>query len=842
MAAHREAMAHLAAARGAAAPAPPSSPDLREITGRLTDVAAGLAPGWLGAPLAVPPPFGTAPLDGYTPVRLGMAYAAEDATFPALVPLLGGAHLAIENDARDPRIAALLRGIVIRLLGAAKAGALRVLAADPGALGSTFLPLRPLVEAGAIAEPATGDRAVRELLDEAERHVRSALAGRGPWLLVVAASLLDARAELSRLAALTHTGAAGRICVVIAGYPPRSPGFDPPVLGPATHVRINGAVGWVSDPPGRAFSVSGNGLAAPVRLETDPPAAAVDALAGYLAERQRRDTALAFADLVPVEHWTASSVDGLRTVVGRQGRTPVVLSFADATPHWLVAGRTGAGKTVFLLNVLYGLAARYSPDELSLYLLDFKEGISFTEFVPTGHDPSWIPHAQAVGIESDREYGVAVLRELRREMNRRAGTLKRHGATKLSDLRRGHADVAMPRIVTVIDEFHVLFASNDALAREATSLLEELARKGRSYGIHLVLASQTVSGVEALYGKSDSIFGQFPLRVALPGGAGILDVLNTSAANLPLGSAVVNTVGGAAGADTVVRFPDAHGSAAEIAALRRSLWESRTPGSRPPAVFKGYEAAHVEDDPAFHRLSPGGRRPTALVGRTVDVGLSTASIPLDTAPGRHLAVVGTSPVGADVLHAAAISLGRQHAPGTAEFVIAPLVAAGDEVADETVAALLTDGHSVSTVDAAGLRAVLGSVMERGGPGRTYIVVFGADAASGVLGQRDPETFRTGLDDLQGVLRMGPGAGVHLLGWWRGLRRLTEDIGGTGNREDMACLVALNVPGSELGFLLGQHDLAYAPRTNRALLLDRHEQRTALIVPFVRPGRVVEEVA
>ncbi|MEK8110002.1 FtsK/SpoIIIE domain-containing protein [Micromonospora sp. M12] len=87
-----------------------------------------------------------------------------------------------------------------------------------------------------------------------------------------------------------------------------------------------------------------------------------------------------------------------------------------------------------MLDVLYGLAARYSPAELQLYLLDFKEGVSFTEFVPTGRDPSWLPHARAVGIESDREYGLAVLRELRREAQRRATALKRHGVTKLADL------------------------------------------------------------------------------------------------------------------------------------------------------------------------------------------------------------------------------------------------------------------------------------------------------------------------------------------------------------------------------------------------------------------------
>ena len=68
--------------------------------------------------------------------------------------------------------------------------------------------------------------------------------------------------------------------------------------------------------------------------------------------------------------------------------------------------------------------------------------MSFTEFVPTDRDPSWLPHARAVGIESDREYGLAVLRELRREAQRRATALKRHGVTKLADLPRGQSAAA----------------------------------------------------------------------------------------------------------------------------------------------------------------------------------------------------------------------------------------------------------------------------------------------------------------------------------------------------------------------------------------------------------------
>lgn len=835
VAAHQRARAHLdAARRGLAALRAPTDPaSTADVVARLRRVGETLSA------QAEPARF----FPGPVPIRIGTAAIDQHNWFPALVPLAGGTHLALDADARTPQIAALLRTLVVRLLAAAPPGAVRVSGLDSAALGATFLPLRPLVEAGALLPPATTEEEIAERLDAAERHARAGqAAGRTDELLLLVAATLPEGRALARLAALTHAGPTAGVCVLLAGYPPPTAGATVPPLGHTTQISIDPRTGAarLGDPPGAPYSSDGTGLAAPVLLDGEPPAAAVPALADRLGEVYRRDTEIGFADLLPARPWAESSGNGLRTVVGRAGREPLICAFDDQTPHWLVGGRTGAGKTVFLLNVLYGLAARYSPDELSLYLLDFKEGVSFAEFVPTGRDPSWIPHARAVGIESDREYGVAVLRELRRELNRRAAAFKRHGVTKLADLPRDGRPV--PRVVAVIDEFHVLLAGNDSVAREAVNLLEELARKGRSYGIHLVLASQSTSGIEALYGKNDSIFGQFPLRVALPGGNGVLDKANEAAGALPIGTAIINPTAGLAGANTVIQFPDAHASAAQLAALRQQLWRARPSGARPPAVFRGYESVRVADDPTYRSLAPGGRRPLALVGRTVDVDLTSAMFPLDTTPGRHLAVIGTTPTGASVLHAAALSLARQHSPGGARFLVAPLVAAADETAEATIEELTAAGHPVTRLDAAGLRDELRKFAGQpptDGASRTFLVAFGMDGASGILSARD-ENFKSGLDDLQVLLRQGPGHGVHLLGWWRGLRRLSDDIGGSSNRDDVACLVALNVPGGELAMYLGLTELAYQPRPNRALLIDRHDQRTRLIVPFGRDGDELDD--
>jgi hypothetical protein len=330
--------------------------------------------------------------------------------------------------------------------------------------------------------------------------------------------------------------------------------------------------------------------------------------------------------------------------------------------------------------------------------------------------------------------------------------------------------------------------------------------------------------MDALVGKRDSIFGQVPVRVALPGGGEVLDPSNDAAASLPRGTAVVNTAGGLGGPrgatrghERTVRFPDPYAEPAILSALRKRLWEARPSDNPAPHMFAGYAAHHLLADPVYRSVV--GRcsaRPAALLGRTVDVALSTAAFPIDTSSGRHLAIFGASPKGADILDAASRSLAVHHGPRTAHFVIASLVADGDEVAKE-LAADLAQRQEVETVDATDLAKALAT--ER----PTYLVIFGMDAVN-------PGTLPG--DRLRTLLREGPGRGVHLLSWWRTPRRFTEEVGGSAAHEDLAAMLFLDVPASEVSALLGQQ-VDFEPQPNRALLHDRHAGRTTVIVPFVR---------
>ena len=842
---HRQAEATVAAAAAALTGQVAPAADLLEqhrLAEELRAAAGELAPGWLGSPLdalSAVAPLGGTELPQF--VRLGVAQPLDDARFPAVVPLLGSGHLTIDGDARDPRVAGLLRCLVLRLLAAAPAGSLLVRGVDASG-AAVFEPFGMLADAGLLAPTVTKREELRDLLSEAEKWLRPARGGavrrnrRDRVMLLVVACLpeLTEGGELNRIAALAQQGPESGLHLIVAGWPPPPLTADTtqPPLPRTTQVSLRNPYAVVGNPPGATFGASPEAvwLNAPVFLDEDPPPHLVDAVCRELAAHSAAASQVTLSDLLPEptdELWPGDAADGLGTTVGHDGDTPVVLQFNDLTPHWMVGGRSGAGKTAFLINVLYGLGARYSPDELNLYLLDFKEGVSFAEFVPTVRDRTWLPHARAVGVESDREYGLAVLRELDAEMTRRSVAYKRAGVTRFADLRAVAAEEGrgrpMPRVLCVIDEFQVLLAGNDPMATEAVQLLESLARKGRSYGIHLVLASQTVLGVEALYAKRDSIFGQFPVRIALPGGGDVLEPTNDSAAGLPLGTAVVNTAGGLGGPrgatrghERIVRFPDPHADREVLSDLRHKLWGARDPEAMPPRIFAGYAHQHLADDPTY-RAALAGRagRPAALVGRVIDVNLSTAAFPLDASPGRHLAIFGSHATGADVLEAAARSVAAHHSPRTSRFVICSLVAEGDHLA-QALAAEISHRQEVAVVDAGGLAAELD--LERPG----YRVVFGMDAVS-------PGTLPT----LRQVLREGPSRGVHLLSWWRGVRRFNEETGGSTAHEDVAGLVFLNTSQQDVTLMLGQ-PVDWQPRENRALLHDRHTGRTVTFVPFVQP--------
>ncbi|WBB66033.1 FtsK/SpoIIIE domain-containing protein [Micromonospora sp. WMMD812] len=831
---HRRAAATAAAAADILDETRPVPADQRrqyELADRLRTVAALVAPGWSGAPLETLGPD-AAPGEGPPPfVRVGTAAPLDDARFPALVPLLGSGHLSIDTDARDPRVAGLLRAVLLRSLGATPAGALLVRAVD--ATGTTLAPFAALADAGLLPPPAVDVPGLRAVLTEAEQWVAPGASGRrrhDRTLLLVVAVLPESTGltDLARIEALAEQGPSAGLHLVVAGWAGPGPYGGRPPLPRATTLAMRNAYALLGDPPDASFGSPGAdppaGLNSPVLVEADPPVELVGTVCRRLAAQVEEGSRLALADLLPPtgdELWSAGSADGLTTTAGDAGGRPVPLGFTELTPHWLVSGRSDGGRAAFLTTALLGLAARYGPEELHLYLVDLGAGESFVEFLQTERDRSWVPQVRAAAMAADREYVRDLFDQLAAEVRRREEAGRRAGGQRFAELRQHRS---LPRIVCVVDNLPLLFAERDRLAADTAVRLEALARSGRAHGVHLVLAG---AGELGLAGRSDgghrdSLLGQFPVRVALPGGSAVLEPTNDSAAGLPLGSAVVNTAGGLGGPrgavrghERLIRYPDPQDEPELVERLRHELWSARPEDAGPPVVFAGYARPLLRNDPRYRAAVAGqAHAPAALLGRAVDVARSTAAVPLGPAAGRNLAVLGPGPAAARLLVTAARSTAAHHPPGTARFVVAAPDSDCRSLA-EALTADLAARHPATLVDLAGLTDV------GDGDDLTYLVVFGLDRAG---------AQELAVERLRTLLQEGPPAGRHLLGWWRVVPPFAALLGPEDAVDKLAAVAAVDVPGAQLAAVF-HRPVEWRPRPGRAVLWDGPDEQGLVLVPF-----------
>jgi DNA segregation ATPase FtsK/SpoIIIE-like protein len=363
----------------------------------------------------------------------------------------------------------------------------------------------------------------------------------------------------------------------------------------------------------------------------------------------------------PEARWTLDSAQNLRIPIGRSGASRVqhLLLGEGTSQHALIAGKTGSGKSSLLNALIVNAALWYSPDELEFWLVDFKKGVEFKAYA--SHH---LPHARAVAVESDREFGLSVLQGLDDELRRRGELFRAAGVQNLADWRALGRPERMPRSLLVIDEFQELFIEDDKVAQDAALLLDRLVRQGRAFGMHVVLGSQTLGGA---YSLARSTMGQMGVRIALQCSETdsqlILSDDNTAARllNRP-GEAIYNDAGGLTEGNNpfqVVWLGEAERDRLldEVAALDR---DRQRGGTRPrPVVFEGNAPADpLANAPllaALEERNPGRRAfaPLLWLGDAVSIKDPTAAVMVRRS-GANLAIVGQRDEGACAAMAMAI--------------------------------------------------------------------------------------------------------------------------------------------------------------------------------------------
>jgi energy-coupling factor transporter ATP-binding protein EcfA2 len=831
-------------------------------------------------------------------------------TMSASLPLMGGQNVLLKFHGSSRSFAVhAVQAVLLRLLASIPPGKVRFTFVDPVGLGQNAAPFmhltdydEQLVTGKAWTEPAHIEQRLTDLTSHMENVIQqylrnqyatieeyNAQAGEiaEPYRVLV---VFDFPANFSeqaarRLVSIVQNGPRCGVYAIILvdTQKPLPYGFNLADL--EQHATV---ITWEED---RWVWQDEDFKIAALELDTPPE----PELLNHIVVTVGKATKEAGKVEVPFERialpaeawWREDSRRGIRVALGPAGARKVQeLALGTGTAqHVLVAGKTGSGKSTLLHTLITNLALTYRPEEVELYLIDFKKGVEFKTYAQHA-----LPHARVVAIESEREFGLSVLQGLDAELKRRGDLCGAAGVDHIADYRnkaltsppaaaaatpsplpnlgeergQGGEVRALPRILLIVDEFQEFFTEDDPIASQASQILDRLVRQGRAFGIHILLGSQTLSGA---YTLARSTIDQMAVRIALQCSEAdsrlILADDNPAARLLSRpGEAIYNDANGLVEGNSrfqVAWLPDEK----RDRYLAQSAELARKNGYRPPRpqiVFEGNAPAEVEKNRLLNDLlaAPGwpalARRVLAWLGDPVAIRDPIAA-GFRRQSGSNLLIVGQNDEAAlGMMAVALISLAAQTpapAEGTAFYVLdfgaadAPYAGLWDHLAGIPPQGVKV-GRRRQLPDL--ITELAAEVQERldndrpGTPSR-YLFLYGLQRA------RDLRQEEMGFGSLGGfgeepagpnpaqqfttILREGPDLGLHTIVWCDTVTNLNRSLDRRALREfamrvvfQMSAEDSANLVDSPLASKLGPY---------RALFYDEEEGRLEKFRPYGLPS-------
>ncbi|MFH1418706.1 MAG: FtsK/SpoIIIE domain-containing protein [Planctomycetota bacterium] len=729
---------------------------------------------------------------------------------PAVLALPDSCSLFVESG-RDGREKAIdvLRTVMARLLTALPPGRVRFTIFDPVGLGQNFAGFMHLAD---YEETLVGGRIwtdsthIEQQLTDLTNHMENVIqkylrnefetidaynqqAGElaEPYRFLVVANFPVNFTEdaARRLSSIASSGARCGVFTLIAHdiRQPSPPGFEIEDLAkPSVHLVHREDHFVREDEVFRHF---------PLTIDEPPEEQALTRVLHRIGKRAKDAirVEVPFEIIAPHDgqRWSYDCTEDLSVPIGRAGaaRLQYLRLGRGVAQHALIAGKTGSGKSTLLHVIITNLALWYRPDDVEFYLIDFKKGVEFKTYAV--HD---LPHARGIAIESDREFGLSVLRRIEAEMERRGDVFRGLGVQDLGGYRSVAGNTPMPRTLLIIDEFQVFFSEDDKIAHDAAMLLDRLVRQGRAFGIHVLLGSQTLGGTSGL---SRSTIGQMAVRVALQCSESdsqlILADDNTAARLLSRpGEAIYNDAGGLVEGNSP--FQTAWLPESEREKLLGTVCElTRDSFQRPEPliVFEGNAPADIRRNRLLDDLldtappPQPAAAPRAWLGEAIAIKDPTG-VTFRRQSGANLLIVGQRD---DAAMAMAIStlvaLAAHHRRGNARFFVLDGCPPDSPLAGNLERVLACLPHETCLVE---WRHVVQTIAELAAEVRQrlegdstdapalYLAVFGLQRYRFLRSRDDDFSFSPDDDaaqpdpgkQLAELLRDGPAVGVHVITW------------------------------------------------------------------------------
>ena len=287
--------------------------------------------------------------------------------------------------------------------------------------------------------------------------------------------------------------------------------------------------------------------------------------------------------------------------------------------HCFIIGQSGTGKSVFLHDVIIGAMAKYSPEELELYLMDFKiGGVEFNRYKNERH-------VKALLVDnSDIQITLEILRDISNKMRERGKLLRASGVSNIVEYNQVNPDKKMPRIVFIADECHVMYPTMNSremkLYREISEILQKIAKEGRSQGVHLVLATQTIAQAEISSEILNNISDFYLLKCASGDSERLVSGSSEITSQLKTGQVLHHDI------DNDVVFKSTYLPTSEAFEIIKKINTKTAVYPNDQFYFVGSQIFNIDDE-VKKQITPRGNAAIAF-GRSIDTKMEPVIIPL----------------------------------------------------------------------------------------------------------------------------------------------------------------------------------------------------------------------